>query len=375
MSFAIFTFRASGPIKSWSALKAAQAHNCRQIPLAHQVPDSPPFRILAGTRDIVARTRAMMITLGIDPDRIRKNGVIVYEAVMTASPIFFEKGDEAERGKRLDDWVAAQMAFALGYYGAHRVVSMILHLDEKTPHVHIIVLPVAIQSDRRRKDSSPRWVLAGRSISGPGKFDHLQDEYARAMEPLGLRRGERGRGQKNEPPGHFMNRLREEKAMTEERMKQAEQSVADWERRRRLLDEDEERVRRDRAIVNAEKAAVASREAQLAAERAAFEAEKAEWRLMIAMWKKRIKAAREALRAIAAERDWIKAVVRAIDAFHRVAVNAYEIFPPRGVREALDAAVSLRRSIQELEPPPEPDTGPDTPAFYRELQRRAEHGR
>jgi hypothetical protein len=81
------------------------------------------------------------------------------------------------------------LIFADRKYG-QRVASMVLHTDEETPHIHMVVVPLALVDDKRRRERGWRWNLVGSTISGPGQFDQLQDEYAAAMEPFGLKRGD-----------------------------------------------------------------------------------------------------------------------------------------------------------------------------------------
>lgn len=213
--FAIMTYRATGPIKTWSDMRGANVHNARTKPIEHAVPGAPAPEHLIGSGDLVADVKSRLRRVGIDPDRIRKNGVIAYEAIMTASPPFFEDGDAAARQARLRDWTKAQVEFATERYGRHRIASMVLHLDEKTPHIHLVVLPLEGKSDGRRRDREARWGLVGRMISGPGQFDQLQDDYSAAMAGFGLVRGIAGSGRKNEPMASFIERTEREKVEAE----------------------------------------------------------------------------------------------------------------------------------------------------------------
>lgn len=205
--YAIITFRHTGPIKSWAAMRATNVHNARTKPLAHAMPAAPAPKFLVGTNDLVKDVRSALVRADIDPDRLRKNGVIGYEAILTASAAFFDEGAEAEKTHRIDRWAAAQVEWAMKRYGAHRVASMVLHQDEKTPHVHLVIVPLDVKSDGRRNDSELRWSLVGRTISGPGKFDDAQDAYAAAMAPFGLVRGIKGSGRKHEPVPVYLARL------------------------------------------------------------------------------------------------------------------------------------------------------------------------
>ena len=214
--FAIITFRNTGPIKTWSAMRAANVHNARTKPLAHAVPGAPEPEHLLGCGDLVADVKERLGRAGLDPDRLRKNGVIAYEAILTASPAFFEQGAAEQRDARLRDWTAAQVAWATKRYGSHRIASMVLHLDEKTPHIHLVVIPLELKADGRRNDGSERFGLVGRTISGPGRFDQLQDDYAAAMAPFGLTRGAKDSGRKHEPVPSYLRRLADKEREADE---------------------------------------------------------------------------------------------------------------------------------------------------------------
>ncbi len=205
--YAICTFRDDGPIKTWSAMRGANVHNARTKPIEHAIEGAPAPEHLIGMGDLVADVKRHLRAAGIDPANMRKNGVIAFEAIMTASPGFFEIGDPAAREARLRAWTDAQVDFARKRWGDDRVVSMVLHLDEKTPHIHLVVLPLELKTDARRKGQAARHALVGRMISGPGQFDQLQDDYAAAMAPFGLVRGIKGSGRKHEPVPVYLARL------------------------------------------------------------------------------------------------------------------------------------------------------------------------
>lgn len=260
--FAICTYRKTGPIKTWSAMEAANVHNARTKPIAHGVPGAPEPIFLVGTDDLVRDVKQGLRAADLNPDRLRKNGVIAYEAIMTASPQFFAQGTLDERARRLEAWRAAQVRFADQRY-KHRVVSMVLHLDEKTPHIHLVVLPLEWKIDGRCPERGPKWILDGKSISGPGRFDQLHDDYAAAMAGFGLARGKRKSGAKNEPPAVFMERLKREQEA-------AERAQADAAAMRAAADREHlaalaliERTKRSAAEVDAQRALVLADRAKL----------------------------------------------------------------------------------------------------------------
>lgn len=273
--YAIITFRHTGPIKSWAAMRATNVHNARTKPLAHAMPDAPAPKHLIGGPDLVADVKRSLKIVKIDPDKLRKNGVIAYEAILSASPAFFDIGSPEERAARLNLWTAAQVEWAKKKYSVLRIVSMVLHTDEKTPHIHLVILPLEVKRDKRRKDAEVRWGLVGRTISGPGQFDRIQDGYAEAMAAFGLVRGVRGSGRKHEPVPVYLKRMAEK-----------EQAV-DVERA--SLVGLREGVERDRALVDAGAAKVNAAWRQIVAQRAQEEAAEADLARRIADHDERVR--------------------------------------------------------------------------------------
>jgi hypothetical protein len=99
------------------------------------------------------------------------------EHLLTASPEYFEGLHDAERWT----WAKKSLQWAKQRYGEDNVVSATLHLDEKTPHLHIAVVPLV------NGKLNARHLFGGRE-----KLSSMQDDYAKAMEGFGLERGVKG---------------------------------------------------------------------------------------------------------------------------------------------------------------------------------------
>jgi hypothetical protein len=267
--YAIFTFRDAGPIKSWNELRGVQMHNSREQPIAHATSERPPVHLI-GSGDLVGDTKAALRRHDLDPDDLRSNGVLAYEAVLTASPEYFtEVDDYVERSQRCGAWALAQQDFVLKKYGERRVVSLVLHLDEQTPHMHVVVLPLDF-----KPDDHPRWSLVGRTIAGPGQFQLLQDDYGAAMAPLGLHRGEVASGTKHKPTRDYMMdlRVRIEDADAAKRAAQihldaaleaSAEAKADREKARKEWLEAKARIQRVREALEAERQHLAEQAASM----------------------------------------------------------------------------------------------------------------
>jgi Plasmid recombination enzyme len=117
---------------------------------------------------------------------VRKNGVLACEIFLGASPEFFRPNGGAAGTfdpQQLNSWVPASMQWLRDEWGESNVVSAILHLDETTPHIHAIVVPIDPDTGRM---NAARW------LNGRQALSEMQDRYAETMETVGLERGVRG---------------------------------------------------------------------------------------------------------------------------------------------------------------------------------------
>ncbi|PRY00211.1 plasmid recombination enzyme, partial [Pontibacter ummariensis] len=110
---------------------------------------------------------------------IRKDAVRALSLVFTGTHEDM-KAIEADPEK-MKGWLKANYQFVAQEFGKENVVRLVLHLDEKTPHLHAVVVPL-----REGK-------LTAKTILGNKKdMSQRQDRYAQAMAPFGLSRGVRG---------------------------------------------------------------------------------------------------------------------------------------------------------------------------------------
>ena len=102
-----------------------------------------------------------------------------------------------ESNGRLDDWCRANIKWLHDTFGKDNLVSYVLHMDEKTPHLHATVVPVVSSPRKRReregevkyKEKTPAPRLCANELMTRGKLRQYQDAYAEAMAEFGLKRG------------------------------------------------------------------------------------------------------------------------------------------------------------------------------------------
>ncbi|EKJ92057.1 Plasmid recombination enzyme [Bacteroides finegoldii] len=108
---------------------------------------------------------------------------------------------QMEADGRLDGWCSDNLKWLRETYGELNLVSAVLHMDEKTPHIHATVVPIvtgerrkARQEERNGKKKyrkkNPQDVrLCTDDVMARHKLKHYQDTYAQAMSKYGLQRG------------------------------------------------------------------------------------------------------------------------------------------------------------------------------------------
>ncbi len=84
-----------------------------------------------------------------------------------------------------EEWCKATVEFAQDRFGKDNVVSAQLHMDEQTPHIHMMCVPLVKDKDGIERFNF-REMLGKREL-----FGQLQDEYASAVSYIGYKRGER----------------------------------------------------------------------------------------------------------------------------------------------------------------------------------------
>jgi hypothetical protein len=195
---------------------------------ARHTPNADPARsnvVLSGSGDPSGDVLRSLEAAGV---KRRKNGVIAIEVLLTASPAFFRE-DAPERAgvwddDRLQAWAPRAVSWARKWFGPGNVVSAILHLDEATPHLHIVVVPI---DDTPRQRGPQKRLNAARWLDGREKLAEMQDAYAAAMSELGLERGVKGRRVSHKKVAHMYAQLaRDTRAAEQERRRAQEVACA-----------------------------------------------------------------------------------------------------------------------------------------------------
>lgn len=158
--------------KAGGNLNASLQHNYRERETLNadeqRTPDNEHI-VSNSTSEVLAKLNDRL------PDKVRKNGVVAVEYLMTASPEFFKDADKQQQKEFFDksmDWLKEK-------HGEKNIISATIHRDETTPHLAVFIVPIT--EDGRL---SARDFLGGRKL-----LTEAQTSYAKNVEHLGLERG------------------------------------------------------------------------------------------------------------------------------------------------------------------------------------------
>lgn len=186
-------------LKDWGNIASSASHNLRTRP----TPNADPARLKDNVIVKGPRTQSEVLELfkkKLDGVNVRKNAVLGCEVIISASPEYFRPDDPKQAGywddarlkawrDAVEPWIAEKFPHA---------VSIVLHLDEKTPHYQIITVPI----DDKNK-------LNYRGLYG-GDRQTLRDwqtEAAKPVEHLGIERGREGSKAEHVPLKKFYERV------------------------------------------------------------------------------------------------------------------------------------------------------------------------
>lgn len=138
-----------------------------------------------------------------------------------------------EKNKQLGHWCKDNLNWLKETFGEENLVSAVLHMDEKTPHIHATIIPIVTGERRKKKDSNPLTYkkknsnanrLCADDVMARNKLKHYQNTYAAAMAKYGLRRGIEGSEAKHISTSEYYRNLhvQNQKLEQEKNQKQSE---------------------------------------------------------------------------------------------------------------------------------------------------------
>lgn len=147
--------------------------------------------------------------------KVKSDSVLGIDLVLTTSPEFFcdENGGDWHLGgkirpqfqKKIDAWVATQLDFIKKEFGTN-VKLAVLHLDETTPHIHIVVTPEETK-ELKYKNQYGTQTKTVTSLNAdrwnPSYWKRFLTSYEKANREFGLKKGEENSMSNNIPIKEF----------------------------------------------------------------------------------------------------------------------------------------------------------------------------
>lgn len=169
--------------RSLSQARAAAGHNRRTLLEDKRRENIDPNRshmniLLLGSGDPYADLKKKL-----EGVQRRKNSVVTVEVLLTASHEWFKTEQSVEDIQR------EALEFIKEKYGDNAYYAE-LHMDEKTPHIHVHVVPIELGTDARRKDKNEVVKkLNAKKMTSMESLRQTITDWAERMKPYGLIRG------------------------------------------------------------------------------------------------------------------------------------------------------------------------------------------
>jgi hypothetical protein len=116
---------------------------------------------------------------------IRSNAVIALEAISNypGELKINESGWEIKDREKFEKWKTETVDFLKHKFGEENVINIALHMDESTPHIHAVIIPM------HKNERGEKKLNYSHYVDGKSSLKALQTEYADALADTGFERG------------------------------------------------------------------------------------------------------------------------------------------------------------------------------------------
>ena len=186
-----------------STLATADAHLSRSRPTHNADRTRTPQNqwLTGGQGQLEDRVQRIMAKAKIDPGKLRKDATLANDIVLSASPEWFRPNAPDQVGtwdpRRLAEFKREAAAFLKEQFGG-RVAVAVLHVDEATPHVQAVVVPLMAANP-----PNEGWRLSGRDMFNPARLTALQEAWEARLRPLGVGPRQKGSTARHVPLSEF----------------------------------------------------------------------------------------------------------------------------------------------------------------------------
>lgn len=181
---------------------------------------------------------------------------VACEFMMSASPEYFEGKSRQE----VREWAENSLKFVTDKIGINKdnVLHAVVHMDEKTPHLHVVAVPLVEKYDGRKKEN----VLAisrKHFIKTRQDMANVQTNYVDFMNEKGfdLERGMEKSG------GKHLDVARYKVKTAEEKVEQLEQQVTDLSGEKEKLQKEKEAIQKEKELLEKKVEEISKKQTEL----------------------------------------------------------------------------------------------------------------
>jgi hypothetical protein len=174
-NFAIF--RIGTKYHTFAGVAGFETHMERKKETLNADPERMKYnRIIKGSPNITENLKEYLKDV-----KLRKNSVLATSMLLTASHSYFENMLPGQKEK----WIQRNVKWLNDTFGEERILYVSVHEDERTTHMNVLF------SARVYDQKKQCYKLCNRNFLGGTRerLQLLQDNYAKAMQPIGLVRG------------------------------------------------------------------------------------------------------------------------------------------------------------------------------------------
>ena len=140
---------------------------------------------------------------------------------------------------QLDDWCNDSLKWLQDTFGKENVVSVVLHMDEHTPHLHASIVPIVTGERRKAKNKTAEGTyrkkanavrLCADDVLNRDKMIGYHDSYAEAMSKYGLKRGVRGSDARHTTTAQYYRNIKRETERLQNCMKLLQSDIEEAQR-------------------------------------------------------------------------------------------------------------------------------------------------
>lgn len=238
-----YSFISTEKIKDMGSFTRKLEHNFR---IGGRVPNADPMKsrfneqlieMEPGSDYIKEYNKRILDSEYYQTHKVRKDAVRGIEVMMTFSSKDIPEDFDFEK------WKKENVEWLQSYFGKENVVSAVLHMDETTPHIHAVVIPMVNER-----------LSAAHYLNGRQKMTEMQNSYGDRMEALGLSRGIKGSLAKHTDIKKFYTAVNKEKIKELPRPKKHESALDYYARAQKVFEEAnyqhlDELQKKDRKII------------------------------------------------------------------------------------------------------------------------------